>query len=113
MTVCRSRVDEVDAGAVEFGAEVLEFVQLALAGAPVEPVGPVRQGPSEVVEFGTLFPGDAGHLVGPAGVVDAHLEVRENVVIDVDGERLNPHGLDPKAARVAQRLGGATASASS
>jgi hypothetical protein len=52
------------------------------------------------MQFGALFPGDVGHLVGPASVVDARLEVRKYVVTNVDGEGLDRHALIVPAARV-------------
>src|SRR6266446_6334938 len=69
----------------------MKTVQLALLRTPVEVVGPVFKNRSEGLEVCTLLPRARGRAVRPARVVDTSPEVREDFLVDVDGE-----GLDAK-----------------
>src|SRR5437016_3835971 len=87
-------VDEVNANTVEFGSEVMETVQRALLRTPVEVVGPVFKNRSEGLEVCALLPRTRWRAVRPARVVDTSPEVREDFLVDVDGEWLDaerPH----------------------
>ena len=55
--------DEVDPDPVELVVEVVERVQPALLGTPVEPVGPARQDVFHVLQVGALLPRDPGGRV--------------------------------------------------
>jgi hypothetical protein len=80
-------MDEVDMNAVEIGAEMIDRVQFALSSVPIEPVGPVREQPSQVREVSPVFPRSARGLVRPARVADALSQVRQDVGLDLDRER--------------------------
>src|SRR5678810_1008962 len=90
--VSGSLMDEVDMGAVELGAELFGRVQLALLRTPVEPVGPVREQLFEVLEVGSLVPGRAWCLIGPARAADALAEVGKDLCLDLDRERGDVQG---------------------
>src|SRR5512144_2839308 len=79
-------MNEVDLDTVDFGAEVLEPVQLTLSGTPVELVAPVREQPLQVFEVGPLTPGRAWRRIGPARGADALSEIREDLRLDVNRE---------------------------
>jgi len=95
-------VDEVNADTVQFGAEVVEPVQLAFLCPPVELAGPVSDQLPQVAEVGALRPGGHRCRIGPPRVADAGPQVRQNLVADPDREgfdrqawaRLAHHDLD-------------------
>jgi hypothetical protein len=80
---------EVDAHAIELRTELIERVELAFSGTPVEPVGPVGEYLSQVLEVDALLPNSARRRIGPARIADSRLEVDENLFLDPDREGLD------------------------
>ncbi len=85
----RRGVEEVHAGAVDLGAEVVERVHARLPGGPVVVLGPVRDQLAQVLELGAVVPARAGDLGREAGRPQARPEVLEDGVVDVDPERFD------------------------
>lgn len=73
-------VDEVDAYAVHLGDTVLESVEPPLLAPPVEPVDPVLEQTTQVIEVNALCPWFARRGVGPAGAANALLQILDNRV---------------------------------
>src|SRR5439155_21535434 len=84
--------DEVDPDAVEFDLVVVEAIELALLGPPVESLGPVRAQVLQVSEVGALVPGRARRGGRPPCAPEPCPEVIEHVVLDGDAERLDGRG---------------------
>jgi hypothetical protein len=99
--VARARVDEVDALAVDDGAELIEGVEPRLLGAPVEGVAPVGDQLPRVGEVGPELPAGAGDLVREAGGVEAPVQILEVFVRNRDAEGLDgvAHPAPPSAVR--------------
>ena len=100
----RPFVNEVDAQVPDLRSELVEAVQPALLGAPVESVRPVRDQTLEVRKIGALLPRPARRLIRPTRPSQPGLEVREDVIGNPDRERLDVEGgcalvqLDPPSA---------------
>ena len=88
----RPFVDEVNAQVPELGSELVEAVQPALLGAPVESVRPVRDQTAEVREIGALLPRPARRLIRPPRPSQPRLEVREDLIGNLDREWLDEKG---------------------
>ena len=86
-------VDEVQVDARERDLELLERVELRLLGAPVEAVAPVLDERAQIVQVRAVGPLGAGNLVRPAGAREPAAQVVQNLVGDVESERLG-HRLD-------------------
>src|SRR5262245_21247625 len=79
-------MDEVDAEAVEIGAELTGRVQCPLLCVPIEAVGPICKQLPEVSKVSPLLPGSAWCLIRPARVTDALSEVGQDLGLDPDRE---------------------------
>jgi hypothetical protein len=80
-------MDEVDVDAVELGAELMEYVQLAFLCPPIELVSPILKQLPKVLKVSPLLPSSAWCLIRPASLTNALLEVRQDLCLDVDRER--------------------------
>lgn len=96
-------MDEVDPDAVEIGAEVTERVEPAFLLAPVEAVNPVGEQLAQVAELRALLPSADRRLAGLARGADALLQVGQDVLADVDRERLDHTGAPSRSSRVRLR----------
>jgi hypothetical protein len=85
----RSDVREVDVRAVNRGRELRPFVQSGFSGTPVILVPPVPCELLQVVERNAVGPARSGHFVGPAGAVEALVEIVQVVFRKVDAERVD------------------------
>jgi hypothetical protein len=79
----------MDPGAVDGGTEVIVLVQLPLARSPVEPVRPVGEQILQVLAVGALRPVLTRRAVRPAGGSDPGTQIRQDLVVDLDRERLD------------------------
>src|ERR1700731_368178 len=77
-------MDEVDVEPVDVGGELVESVQLRLAGTPVVPVRPIRRELSRVVQRDSLAPVVDALGLGPAGASQPPAEVVEIFIGDGD-----------------------------
>ena len=91
----RPFVNEMNARAVDVGAEVVERVEPALLLAPVELVSPVAEHVAQVREIGALAPRISRRSVRPTRCADARSKVRQHIVIEPDRERRDLHGTPP------------------
>ena len=82
-------MDEMDANAIDLGAEVSELVDGLLLRPPVELILPVVAKLSHVVQVGAVVPASTCNLVRPAGAGEAVGEIVEDRLGDVDGEGLD------------------------
>jgi hypothetical protein len=99
-TVGCAMKDEMDAHAVHVGDTVLETVEPPLLAPPVEPVGPVLEQVTKVVQVNALRPWFPRRRVRPARVSNALPQILDNRVRDLDSERIDAHpkmivGVDP------------------
>src|SRR5690242_2735942 len=70
-------------------SEVVERVELALPGAPVELMGPVGHEAPQPVQRSALSPAYAGYLVGPSCVAQPCPQIVEHVVCNMNPKRLH------------------------
>ena len=85
----RARVEEVHAGAVDLGEEVVELVEARLASAPVVVVAPVGDELLQVAALGAVVPARVGDLLREAGAPSRSRRSSRTRVGDVDAERLD------------------------
>ena len=83
------------------GLELIEFVQLALLCAPVEPVAPVGDERLQIGEVGAVVPAGSGNLIRKAGAGEPRLEIAQRLV-----RNLNLEGHDGVATRAGGARGG-------
>ncbi len=69
--------------------EVMQRVALVRPGAPIELVSPVRHEAPQPVQLGALFPTYAGYLLGPARLVQSCTQIFEQLIRDMNPERLH------------------------
>jgi hypothetical protein len=106
-------VCEVHMRAVDLGGELRPLVEPGLGRPPVVLVPPVPDQLPQVVRRYAVRPSHPGQLVGPAGAVEAVVEVVEVALRDVDEERMETaaavggrrrHGRDARACSEFPRL---------
>ncbi len=86
-----SIVDEVEALAIEIGAEMRQAVQDLLLAAPVELGAPVLDEIPQVGQAGAIFPTRSRRLVAEPGPVQPVPQVVESLPIHVDAVRVDSH----------------------
>src|SRR3954453_3335355 len=84
-------VHEMHTYAVHIGLTMIETVEPLLLRPPVEPVGPVLQQSTQVVEISALRPRPPRRRIGPARASNALPQIVENAVGHRDDERLDAH----------------------
>ena len=84
-------VHEMEAHPVDVGQAVFEPVEPPLPGTPVEPVGPVLEQSSEVVQVDALRPRLSRRRIGPARAPDPLAQVVEHGVRHRDLEGFDLH----------------------
>jgi hypothetical protein len=84
-------VDKMNAQAIDGGAKVCQAVQCLLLGPPVKPRPPVVDELLEIGQMRAIVPRRPRDLIGPAGVGEALAQVRQDLVRNVNGERLHSH----------------------
>jgi hypothetical protein len=82
-------VDEVDVLAVDLRGEVVELVEPCLTGTPVVGVVPVRDQLPQEAQLGPVVPARVGDLLREPRAREALPEVVEDILGDVDVERLD------------------------
>src|SRR5215472_1890425 len=82
---CGALVHKMDA----VPSELVEGVELALPGMPVELTGPVGREAPQPVQLSSLSPAYAGYLVGPSCMAQPCPQVVEHLVCNMNPKRLH------------------------
>src|SRR4029077_10211354 len=82
---CGALVHEVDA----VPSELVECVELALPGTPVELIGPVGHKAPQPVQLSSLSPAYAGYLVGPSCMAQPCPQIIEHLDCNMNPKRLH------------------------
>jgi hypothetical protein len=89
-------MDEVDPNAIYLDAELREFPESLLLGAPVEFLGPIVHQIPQPFEIHPLRPWSAWCAIRPTRVPNACLKIREDLLSDRYLEGLNTQSRTPR-----------------
>src|SRR5262249_21737658 len=75
-------MNEMDA----FPSELIESVEPLLPHAPIKLIRPVGDNAPQPLQLRALPPLDAGNLIGPPGTAQAHAQIVEHLILDMNAK---------------------------